>query len=252
MSKSLTALLAVWVAAWPDARAADRLSETREMLGKWVETRQLISQTRTDWQTDKETLDQTVRLFERELATISGERAKVSTNSAQVDLERAQTLAEQQEITAALDAVKTLAPKLEEKVLALSAAFPPPLLDKISPLLKRIPSGGAETRASVLERMQNIVGIVNEVDKFNAAVTVASEIQKNPAGAEVQVETLYLGLGQAYFVDKSGEYAGVGVPTAQGWQWTTRKELAGPIQNALAIYRNAAPAVFVSLPARIQ
>ncbi len=252
MSKSLTALLAAWVIVWPDVRAADRLSETREILGKWVETRQLISKTRSDWQTDQETLEQTIRLFERELATLASELAKVSTNSTQVDLERAQAHVELQEVTAALDTVKTLAPVLEQRILALSAAFPPPLLDKISPLLKRIPSGGADTRASALERMQTIVGIVNEVDKFNAAVTVANEIQKNPAGAEVQVETLYLGLGQAYFVDKSGEYAGVGVPTAQGWQWTTRRELAGAIQNSLAIYRNAAPAVFVSLPARIQ
>lgn len=252
MSKSLTALLAAWVIVWPDARAADRLSETRETLGKWVETRQLISQTRSDWQTDRETLEQTIRLFERELASLSDDMAKVSTNSTQVDRERAEALAEQREVTAALDTVKTLAPLLEQKILALSPVFPPPLLEKISPLLKRIPSGGAETKASALERMQNIVGIVNEADKFNAAVTVANEIQKNPAGAEVQVETLYLGLGQAYFVDKSGEYAGVGVPTPQGWQWTTRKELAGAIQNSLAIYRNAAPAVFVSLPARIQ
>jgi hypothetical protein len=96
------------------------------------------------------------------------------------------------------------------------------------------------------------VGLINEVDKFNAAVTVVSQVQKNPAGAEVQVETVYLGLAQAFFVDKAGEYAGVGVPGPDGWQWTPKPELAGRIQKSIAMYKNAAPAAFVSLPVTIR
>ena len=38
---------------------ADKLSETRSTLERWVETKQLISKTRSDWQTDKETIEQT-------------------------------------------------------------------------------------------------------------------------------------------------------------------------------------------------
>jgi hypothetical protein len=119
-------------------------------------------------------------------------------------------------------------------------------------LIKRIPSDPATTKASGLERLQNVVGIVNEVDKFNAAVTVVSEVQKNPSDAEVQVETMYVGLAQAYFVDKAGDYAGVGLPSGQGWQWMPKNELAGKIQKSIAMYKNAAPADFVSLPVQIK
>jgi len=240
------------IAALSPVLGQDRLSDTRDLVGKWVETRQIISQTRSDWETTKETLGQTIRLFERELANLAEEMSKVSTNSTQVELERAQALAEQKEIHEALDKVQALAPVLEAKIQSLVPAFPPPLLETITPLLKRIPAADDETKAGGPERMQNIVGIVNEVDKFNASVAVVNEIQKNPAGAEVQVETIYIGLGQAYFVDKSGAYAGVGAPTPQGWKWTPQTELAAAIKNSLAIYRNAAPAVFVGLPARIQ
>jgi hypothetical protein len=119
-------------------------------------------------------------------------------------------------------------------------------------LLKRIPSDSAAAKAGPVERMQNVVGILSEVDKFNGAISVVSEIRRNPAGAEVQVETLYIGLGHAFFVDKTGDYAGVGVPAADGWQWTPRSELAGRIQKTIAIYNNSLPAAFVSLPVAIQ
>ena len=52
------------------ARAGSTLSETRSTLEKWVETRQLVSKTRSDWQTDKETIEQTLQLFDRELKSV--------------------------------------------------------------------------------------------------------------------------------------------------------------------------------------
>lgn len=227
------------------------LTQTRTTLEQWVETRQLISKTKADWQSDKETLEQTALLFERELQSIAEQLGKVSTNSVQVDRERDEALGRQSELTAAAEKAKTLVTQLEARVQSLAAGFPPPLAEKVQPLLQRIPADPAATRAGGLERMQNVVGIINEVDKFNAAVTVVSEVRKNPSGAEVQVETLYVGLAQAYFVDKTGEYAGVGRPGAQGWQWTENRDLAGRIQKSIAIYKNAAPAAFVSLPVQI-
>ena len=50
--------------------AEDALNESRSTIEKWVETRQLLSKTRSDWQTDKDTLEQTVALYERELKAI--------------------------------------------------------------------------------------------------------------------------------------------------------------------------------------
>ena len=182
-------------------RAEAPVAETRSTLEKWVETRQLISKTRSDWQTDKETLDQTIQLYERELKSIDEQLSKVSTNSTQVDKERETALTEQRELNEALDKVNTLVVGLEKKIVQLAPSFPPPLTEKIQSLLKRIPADPATSRSSGLERLQNVVGIINEVDKFNAAVTVVSEVQKDPSGAEVQVETMYVGLGQAYFVD---------------------------------------------------
>lgn len=234
------------------AEESSALNRTRTALEQWVETRQLISKTRSDWQADKDIIEQSTLLFERELKSLEAQLSNVSTNSTQVDKERADAQRQQEELNAALDRVKSLVRGLEEKLVRLAPGFPPPLAEKLQPLLQRVPANPASTKAGALERMQTVVGIINEVDKFNAAVTVVSEVQKNPSGAEVQVETMYVGLAQAYFVDKAGEYAGVGVPGPQGWQWTPNNELAGKIQKSIAIYKNMTPATFVSLPVQIK
>ena len=102
------------------------------------------------------------------------------------------------------------------------------------------------------ERAQVIVGILNELDKFNNAVTIFSEKRNNGKGEEVAVETVYVGLGAAYFVNDAGDFAGSGTPGADGWEWTARSELASPVREVIRIYRNEQPARFISLPAVIR
>jgi DNA gyrase/topoisomerase IV subunit A len=234
------------------AEGTPSLLETRSTLEQWVQTRQLISKTRSDWDADKETLGQTVALYERELKSLADQRANVSTNHVQVEKERLAATAQQAELEAAVATTRTLVIALEKRLQELAPTFPPPLADKLSAALKRIPADSENTKMPALERMQNLVGILNEADKFNAAITVVSEVQKNPSGAEVQVETLYLGLAQAFFVDKAGEYAGTGTPAATGWQWTPNNQLASRIQKSIAMYKNATPADFVNLPVQIK
>jgi hypothetical protein len=102
------------------------------------------------------------------------------------------------------------------------------------------------------ERMQVIVGVLNELDKFNNAVTTFSEKRKNQAGDEVAVETVYVGLGAAYFVNETGDFAGTGAPGPNGWEWTIKPELASSVREVIHIYRNDRPAHFIPLPAVIR
>ena len=39
-------------------------------------------------------------------------------------------------------------------------------------------------------------------------------------GRSAEVSSIYIGLGQAYFVSIDGQSAGMGVPTESGWSWT--------------------------------
>lgn len=227
------------------------MAEGRTALEQWVQTRQLISRTRSDWQSDKEMFEQNVKLYERELGSVAEQMSKVSTNSVQVDKERTEAEALKKSANESLERAREFAAQFEVKLKALAPRLPVPLQDILKPLLSRI-STDPNTRSDVGERLQVIVGILNEVDKFNNAVSVFSEKRKNPQGEEMAVETVYVGLGAAYFVNDAGDFAGMGAPGTNGWEWTTRPELASPVKDVLRIYRNERPARFIALPAVIR
>ena len=234
------------------AQAGTSLTETRSTLEKWVETRQLISKTHTDWQTDKETIEQTELLLERELKSVDEQMAKLGTNSTQVEKERTQAEAQLKSSNEALGASKEFAAQLEGQIRVLVPKLPTPLQDILKPQLARLPTDSAGTKMQATERMQVIVGVLNELDKFNNAVTTFSEKRKNQANEEVAVETVYVGLGAAYFVNDAGDFAGTGAPGPNGWEWTIKPELAASVREVIHIYRNDRPARFVPLPVVIR
>lgn len=250
----ITAVAVGYIAVAPAlaADAANKLSDTRSTLEKWVETRQLISKTRADWQTDKETLEQTLRLLDRELALVEEQFGKLNTNNAQVDKERLEAEAQIKAANDALTPAAQFATEFEGKVRTMVPRLPMPLQEILKPLLARLPQDAATTKMKSPERVQVLVGILNELDKFNNTVGIFSEKRKNASGAEVSVETVYVGLGAAYFVNDSGDFAGMGTPGANGWEWTPKPELASHVREVIRIYRNERAARFVSLPAVIK
>ncbi len=244
-------LATLLVGAWIASAAESPLSRARSTLGEWVRARKTLAATRADWAADKATLEQTAALLERELAGIREQQAQVQTNHASVEAQR-QALAEQQVLyQAGLDAVRARVTELEARVRRLEPLYPPALKSTVQPLLNRLPADPAATNVALLPRVQALVTLLNEVDKFHLAFSVAEETRPGPDGRELAVEVLYAGLAQAWFVNKAGDFAGVGVPTADGWQWTARNELAPLIARALRMYRNELPAEFVSLPVQL-
>jgi hypothetical protein len=66
------------------------------------------------------------------------------------------------------------------------------------------------------------------------------------------VQVLYLGLGQAYYADQGGTFAGAGVAGTEGWDWTVNAELGPTIRKVIDIYENERSAEFVPVPVNIQ
>ena len=244
-------LAVAWVAT-ALTRAETPLLETRSTLQKWVETRQLISKTKGDWQSDKEMLQQTAELLDRELKAVNEQFQKLGTNSTQVDKERLQAEALLQSSTEGLDRAKQFATSFEARIQQVIPSFPGPLQEILKPLLNRLPADPVATKMLPTERMQVIVGIRNEVDKFNSGGSGLSEKTRNSKGEEVAVDTIYVGLGAAYFVNEAGDFAGVGSTGEKGWAWTPKPEIASSVREIIRIYRNEVGARFVSLPVVIR
>lgn len=232
--------------------AETQVEQARASLEKWVETRQLVSKTRTDWQSDKELLEQQVALFERELKGVEEAMGKVDTSTAQVRKEREQSEAAIKLANDALGKAKGFASDFEAQIQKLVPRLPAPLQETLKPILNRLPADAANTKMAATERAQVIVGILNEVDKFNNAVTLFSEKQKNPKGEEIAVQTVHVGLGAGYFVNDAGDFAGVGTPGARGWEWSPKPEIAAAVKDVIKIYRNEGGARFVALPVSLK
>lgn len=227
------------------------LDEAKSTIEKWVETRQLISRTRADWQSDKDLLEQQIALFERELKSVDESMGKVDTSSAQVGKEKAEAEESIAAAVKALDAAKGFAGNLEAQIKSLVPKLPEPLQESLKPLLNRLPAD-ASTKMAATERAQIVVGILNEVDKFQNSVSVFSEKRKNAASEEIAVQVVYVGLGAAYFVNNASDFAGVGAPGAKGWEWTPKPEIAGAVTDVVKIYRSEGGARFVALPVAIK
>ena len=235
----------------PAAFAQAQLQETRSALEKWVETRGLISKTRIDWQADKESLQQTIALYERELQSIDAQMGKVSTNNTQALKEMTEAEASKKTSTDAIERARQFTAEFEAKLKQVLPQFPAPVQDLVKKDVARMPANPADTRMLAAERVQVCVGILNEIDKFNNAVSLFSEKRKNEKGDEVAVETVYVGLGAAYFVNEANDFAGIGVPGAGGWVWTPKPGLAPTIRQAIKIYRSEHSPAFVRLPVAV-
>lgn len=233
--------------------AADTpLTSARDTVAQWVQTQQLISRTRAEWEADREMLSQSKALFERELKAVQEELGKQSTNSSVADAERLKAEAELKRANEALEKARGVIVGLEAEIRALLPLLPAPVLAGAQTLLNRLPADSNQTKASVTERVQTVVSLLNEIDKFNNAVTVFTEKRTSPKGEEVSVETVYAGLGAAFFVNESGDFAGTGSPGPKGWEWTVNPELAPSVREVIRIYRNERTARFVPLPVKLQ
>ncbi len=239
-------------------RAADgdsdreRLAAARDTLSKWVETQQVISKEKKDWELGKQVLEQRVSLLQGEIDALESRLQETRAQIGDAEDKRRELRREETQLSAAAEALALKIDALESKTHTLMRRLPDPILQRIEPLARRIPENPARTELSLSERFQNVIGVLNEVNKFNRDITVVSELRELSADRSAEVQTIYLGLAQAYYVSRNGEVAGVGRPTDDGWVWQPANELAPQVAEAIAILENKSVPAFVPLPVEVQ
>jgi hypothetical protein len=238
-------------AAWQQGGALD---QARETLSKWVETRRLISEERSEWQLDRELLADRVTLLKGELESESEllkEKQAEIEKTATVFNELGQEIAK---LEAALGGMGAAIEPLEERLRSLLKGLPRPLAEneRFAAVAQRLPSPTGPKTLSLGERYLTVIGVLNEMDKWNAAVHVETEILTLADGSPVEVQTMYLGLAQGYYASRDGRLAGRGSGSAAGWIWTPADGDAAEIARAFAIHSSAEKADFLALPIAIQ
>jgi FtsZ-binding cell division protein ZapB len=245
----LTAVAIGW-AAEPVAR--DSIGNARAALEKWVETRRTISKEKQDWALGREILDERINLVQREIASLRDKINQAQQSISDADKKRAELVQENDKLKAAGQTLGGIVTKLEARTIELNKRLPDPLRERIKPLSQSLPTDPNATKLSLSQRFANVVGILNEVNKFNREITPTSEVRTLADGSAAEVTALYVGLGQAYYIGANGAAAGVGRPGEDGWTWEPANDAASDIADAVAILKNEKVARFVPLPAKVQ
>ena len=227
------------------------LEETRLTMGKWIETEQIISKERNEWQQGKEILAGRLELVKQEVASLEEKIKEAEAGVAEAKRKRDELAAEGDELKAAGAQLTEAVARMEGDVRKLFSTLPDPIQEKLQPLYQRMPADPSGGRVSAPERFQNVLGILNELNKANNEIAVSYEVHTLADGRPSEVRALYVGLAQAYYVSAQGE-AGIGRPSAEGWKWEPSKAVSGDVQTALEILQGKHTPAFVPFPVRIQ
>lgn len=244
-------ILIILVAAsgMADVRAAD-VDLTKETLSKWVETRKLISQEKEKWELEREVLGDRIDLVRSERDTLKTKIHETQSLITDADKKREGLVKENDELKNASAMLVNRIYTLEQSVLNLLPSLPEPVRNRMKPLSQRIPRS-QETDLSLSERYQNVIGIVNELNKGANEITVVSEVKKLDDGTTAEVQTLYIGYACAYSCNNNGDKAFVGSPTPKGWTWEQNDAIAQQVLDSIAVLKNEKVAEFVPLPVSI-
>jgi len=228
------------------------VGDFKAKMEQWVETRQLVSEERTEWQADRETLRATRDLLKQRRAALQTEIAELEGSSTTADDERRELMLERGEYQRSAALLADEIRGMEEKVLALAPRLPEPLQQKLEPLLVQIPENPETTKVQLGPRLLNVLGVLSQSEKFNSTATFVGETRPVEGGQKVSVRTLYWGLGEAIYVDRQGRLAGTGRPGPDGWIFTSNDEIADEARLLLDIYEGNVDTIgFVTLPAEI-
>jgi FtsZ-binding cell division protein ZapB len=230
----------------------DNIDNVRTTLEKLIEIRGVISKEKQDWAVDREVLNERIELVQREITSLREKISQAEQSISEADKKRAELMEENDKLKSASETLKSIISELEARTIELDKRLPDPLRDRIKLLSRLLPEDPNKTKLSLTQRFPNVIGILNEVNKFNREITPFSEVRKLADGSSAEVTVLYVGLGQAYYVGADGTAAGIGRPSEDGWRWEAANDAAGRINNAVAIMKNEKVAGFIPLPVEVK
>lgn len=257
MARACT-LLFLFVFAAGTLSAQSSVLDTRKALAEYVEAKRTISAEREAWRLGKQTLQAQMEVVQREIALLDKRITDAQASIAEAGKKFGKLAKERDEREQVSKVLVARIATLEERTASILPRVPGPLARNIEPISQRLPQNDEQRdKLSLSVRYQNVIGVLNAIDKWNRQVTLKNELRELGSGQSVAVDVLYIGLGQGYYVGGKGKdgkatIGGVGIVGPDGWQWRPNNEMAPAIQRAVSIYKNEGLAKLVRLPVQIR
>lgn len=228
------------------------LTDTVNTLREWVETERKISEAAAEWEVEKASMQNLISIYKDEASTLDQIISDAEKDTSAAEVLRNDLLEQRDAIKKVEAQVVQALVDAETRIKTLAPVLPPPLRQELDQFFKTIPDNPKESELAIGQRIQPIVAILTQIQKFNQVVTLVDDFREFEAGRTVQTETVYFGLGGAFYVDQANEHAGIGIPGANGWEWTADSSLIPAIRNFVDIYRGTQQARYVNLPVSVK
>ena len=220
-------------------------------LKEWIGVEKTYSREREEWRAKKVWLQEQIALGETELKSLREKSEGIEAIFDDSAKETESLLATQKELDLQVQQLEAILSKIEKALLALRIQFPEPLQKELEIAFLKITDRETSTDIRLSERFQNALAIFGVVQSFDQKVTITETLRTTEQGQTYLVDTLYLGLGQAYYA--GAKDAGIGVLTDRGWQWESYPALRKLIQKTIAIAQGKRGDIsFVNLPVTLQ
>jgi hypothetical protein len=226
----------------------------RNSVREWIETMREIQKEEDSWEKDREVLQGYKEGLQKEIEDLKEqiERAKTERDSAgKEDLDK---VAKAEAYAKAKEALVTELKELEKSMVERLPLLPAAMTaePKVAQMIEEVKKDGALTgdaaKQGLAKRLNNVLNLLSEVEKFQQAVHLRDELHKAPDGREFNMKVLYFGIAAAYAVNETGDFALVGKPSENGWSFSERNDLAPRIKELVGVTTGDIDAKFVTLP----
>lgn len=217
----------------------------RETLEEWVETKQIASRERSDWEAERATLAELNGIRKSEIEQLSAFIEAAGERVAEIEEKREEFAAEKSDLENWRRQLEASLAKLESRLRDQLDRFPPPLAAEVAEAAARVRDPDSDR--PLQHRTRDLLVILQAWIEFHDDITIDGEFREMD-GEKREIDVLYLGTTRAWFVDQSDTRAGYGVPSPAGWTWTRDDGLAPRIREAIAVRQRQAPPALVELP----
>jgi septal ring factor EnvC (AmiA/AmiB activator) len=225
---------------------ADTPEELRSTYKEFIQIKKIMGQETVEWERDKLMLEESISLVEAEIAQLKETLKELKDSSSEADGKRAKLREEVEASKNISESYLSTISDYEVRVSKLTSRFPLLLQRDAASVISALPEGGVSTRP-YSERLLVLASVLNQADKFNNQVRLVTDVKTLDSG-NVEVQTLYFGLGAAIFSDVTGGYAGRGVLGDNGWAWETVDPVqSAEIARAIRVYQSKEVPAFIKV-----
>jgi hypothetical protein len=233
---------------------ANSPDELRTSVREWIETMREIQKEEDSWEKDSEVWNGIKEFREKEIEDLKEQIARAQTDRDGAGKEDLDKASKAEGYAKAKEALATGLQELEKGMVARLPLMPAALAKepKVAQIAEEVTKDAALTgdaaKQGIAKRLNNVLNLLSEVEKFQQAVHLRDELHKAPDGREFNMKVLYFGMAAAYAVNETGDFALVGKPGDSGWTFTERNDLAPRIRELVGVTTGDIDAKFVTLP----